>query len=223
MRTEFYLKIRRIIEIISTIIFLIIFLPLIIIIPLYIIIINNQNPLIVQNRRIAKNFKKISLIKFRTLNCKFSNSDPSDVNILYKSYLTNNVTKIGRLLRKTGLDEIPQLFQVLTGKVSLIGPRPLIEKDLTILKKFYPEYYKLRSTILDKPGVTGYWQVFGKREMGIKELVRCDLYYQKNKGFILDLKILLRTMLIVLFGIHSDSIVNNNRKIKFLFKSILEN
>ncbi len=223
MKIEFYLKIRRIIEIISTLIFLIILSPLIIIIPLYIIIINGQNPIIVQNRRITKNFKKIHIIKFRTLNCDFSDSDTTDINILYKSYLKNNVTKIGRFLRKTGLDEIPQLFQVLAGKISLIGPRPLIEEDLVALKKFYPEYYKLRSKIYDKPGITGYWQAFGKREFGIEELIKCDLYYQKNKGLILDSRIIFKTMLIVIFGIHSDSIINTNRKIKILFKGILEN
>lgn len=223
MKTEIYLKIRRLIEIISTLILMIIFFPLIIIIPLYIIIFSGQNPIIIQKRRITKNFKKISLVKFRTLNCEDSESVSSDVNILYKSYLRKNVTKIGKFLRKTGLDEIPQLFQVLTGKVSLIGPRPLIEVDLTSLKKFYPGYYKLRSKIFDKPGITGYWQAFGKRELGIEELVRCDLYYQKNKGVILDFKIIFKTILIVMFGIHSDSILNTNRKIKILFKSILEN
>ncbi len=88
-------------------------------------------------------------------------------SIFFKPELGKNVSKLGLFLRRTGLDEIPQLINVIKGDMSFIGPRPLSFDDLAVIKKNYPGLYKLRAQLNIKPGITGYWQVFGNRELGV--------------------------------------------------------
>jgi lipopolysaccharide/colanic/teichoic acid biosynthesis glycosyltransferase len=110
------------------------------------------------------------------------------------------ITRIGRLIRKYSLDELPQLFNVIKGDMSLVGPRPLSIADLSNIstKNKLDGYYKLRANA--KPGITGLWQISGRREISFKEMVLLDLYYIENQSLLFDLEILFATIPVVLFG-----------------------
>jgi len=86
------------------------------------------------------------------------------------------------------------------------GPRPLSMSDLEMLKNNYPQHYRVRNLISVKPGITGMWQVFGNRNEGIENLIDLDIYYNEQTSLLVDLRILLRTILLVFRGKHSDAI-----------------
>lgn len=110
------------------------------------------------------------------------------------------ITKVGKIIRRFSIDELPQLMNVIKGEMSLVGPRPL---SLLDLNNIAPEnklggFYKLRANA--KPGVTGLWQISGRRTVSFKEMVLLDLYYIENQSLALDLEILFETIPVVLFG-----------------------
>lgn len=122
--------------------------------------------------------------------------------ILYEKYLRNNyklepeedprITRIGKFLRKTSLDELPQFLNVLKGDMSLVGPRPVVKEELN-------EYKQKESIFLSvKPGLTGYWQVCGRSDVGYPERVDIELFYVYNQSIWLDIKILIKTVLLVM-------------------------
>jgi exopolysaccharide biosynthesis polyprenyl glycosylphosphotransferase len=98
------------------------------------------------------------------------------------------ITWIGKLIRKTSIDELPQLFNVLKGDMSLVGPRPPIPRE--VVK--YDAWHKLRLSV--KPGLTGLWQISGRNGIGFEDMVRLDLKYIRERGFWYDLKIIFRTI-----------------------------
>lgn len=103
------------------------------------------------------------------------------------------ITKIGKFIRKTSIDELPQLFNVLKGDMSLVGPRPPLPREV----EEYSDYDKQR--LLVTPGCTGLWQVSGRSNIGFKEMVDLDLMYIRKRSLLFDIKIILKTVL-VLFG-----------------------
>ena len=111
-----------------------------------------------------------------------------EVRPAYKIRDDRRVTRLGRILRKTSLDELPQLFNVLRGDMSVVGPRPPIPYEV--------ESYELwhRKRLDMKPGITGLWQVSGRNRLPFDEMVRMDLYYIENWSLLLDLKIILQTL-----------------------------
>jgi lipopolysaccharide/colanic/teichoic acid biosynthesis glycosyltransferase len=104
------------------------------------------------------------------------------------------VGRFGSFLRKTSLDELPQFFNVLRGDMSLVGPRPIIPAEL--------EHYGNRSAsfLALKPGITGLWQISGRNDISYEDRVKLDIYYVENWNLILDVKILVKTAWVVLFG-----------------------
>jgi lipopolysaccharide/colanic/teichoic acid biosynthesis glycosyltransferase len=104
------------------------------------------------------------------------------------------VTRIGRWLRKTSLDELPQLFNVLKGDMSLVGPRPCLPYEW----ESYEEWHKRR--LMVTPGCTGMWQVAGRSVVGFEDMVILDLYYIQNASVLLDFRLLLKTLPVMLFG-----------------------
>jgi len=110
------------------------------------------------------------------------------------------VTRVGRWIRKFSIDELPQLLNVLRGEMSLVGPRPLAWSDLLSIspENDYAGYYYLRDKTL--PGMTGLWQICGRREVPFREMVLLDLYYIENQSVMFDLEILFATIPVVLFG-----------------------
>jgi exopolysaccharide biosynthesis polyprenyl glycosylphosphotransferase len=108
--------------------------------------------------------------------------------------ITNDprVTKVGKILRKTSLDELPQLINILKGEMSLVGPRPCLPYEY----KIYKDWHKKRTTV--RPGITGLWQVVGRSEVSFEDMILLDLYYIYNRSFDLDLNILFETIFVVL-------------------------
>lgn len=111
---------------------------------------------------------------------------------MFKMHNDPRVTKIGKLLRRTSLDELPQLYNVLKGDISLVGPRPPLPDEV----KEYTEYDKQRLLVI--PGCTGLWQVSARKEVGFHEMVELDLQYIKKSGLFYDLAIILKTIKIMI-------------------------
>lgn len=98
--------------------------------------------------------------------------------------------------------------------MSLIGPRPLLEKDLLLMKKTEPEFYFRRTKLLSMPGLTGCWQIYGNRTKGSENLIELDEYYENQKSFLFDAKIFLNSIFIVMTASHSGSIIYNRKENK---------
>ena len=109
-----------------------------------------------------------------------------------RSHDDPRITRVGRWLRKTSLDELPQLWNVMRGDMSLVGPRP----EMPFVVESYEEWQKRRLSV--KPGITGLWQILGRKDLPLHDNLQYDFYYIHNRGLLLDLYILLRTVLVVL-------------------------
>ena len=174
---------------IISLVMMIILIPIFFIIGL-IIVIDDGFPIFFLQKRIGKNKKLFHIIKFRTMN----NNTKDIATHLVKNY-DNKILRSGNFLRKYSLDELPQIINVIFGDINFIGPRPALfnQQDLIELR----ERYNIHSI---KPGITGWAQVNGRDSLSIKEKVRYDDYYVKNKSFILDIKILYKTIFKVFFA-----------------------
>ncbi|HIP49165.1 MAG TPA: sugar transferase [Lutibacter sp.] len=166
--------------------------PLLVLATLFLAIANQGKPFFIQTRP-GKNEKLFNIIKFKTMN------DKKDKNgkLLGDS---ERLTTIGRIVRKTSIDELPQLINVLKGDMSLIGPRPLLPQYLSL----YNEEQKKRHTV--KPGITGWAQVNGRNALSWQDKFKHDVWYVKNLSFSLDIKIVFLTIKKVLIseGILAD-------------------
>ena len=166
--------------------------PIFILVAIFLTVVTNGNPFFIQSRP-GKNEKPFNIIKFKTMN------DRKDVkgNLLSDE---ERLTNIGKFIRKTSLDEIPQLINVLKGDMSLIGPRPLLLEYLPL----YNEFQKQRHNV--KPGITGWAQVNGRNAISWEDKFKLDVYYVINCSFALDLKIIFKTIKKVLVseGISAD-------------------
>ena len=189
----------------------IIILPFLLLIGLVVFLSTKGFPLFAQKRAITLEGRVFYIYKFRTMK-KHTKQYPSG-SIFYKPELEREVTRFGLFLRKTGLDEILQLINIVKGDMSFIGPRPLSVEDLEIMKKDFPEIYSSRARINLKPGITGYWQILGDRKSGMEDLLLNDLYYFKNRSLKLNLKILALTIKTIVTRTHSDSIISTQDKI----------
>lgn len=159
---------------------LIIMSPIIIIMTVCLLIVNKGNPLFFQNR-VGKNCKVFKIIKFKTMN----NEKDKQGNLLPDEI---RLTRIGSFIRKTSMDEVPQLFNVLVGDMSLIGPRPLLPEYLP----FYTETQIKRHEV--KPGITGLAQVNGRNSIPWDEKFELDVKYVNTLSFVSDIKIVIKTI-----------------------------
>jgi len=195
-------RIKRVIDYALTIPALMAALPLIGLLAAWVKL-DSPGPVFFKHRRITKNGRQINIYKFRTmddgaqevLNELLQSSPKLKEEWAKFGKLENDprITRTGKWLRKYSLDELPQLFNVLQGKLTLVGPRPLVEKELEI----YGEAADLFDRVL--PGLTGLWQVSGRNELTYTERARLDLYYVNNWSVWLDLYILAKTVYAVLF------------------------
>ncbi len=199
---------------ITAFIAIVVLFPLMFIIGLIVFIETKSFPIYKQKRGLSLTRYTFTIYKFKTIINSGAIKDSGN-NIFFKEALIEYVTHFGKILRKTGLDELPQLINVLKGEMNFIGPRPLSFFDLEILLNYNPNTYLIRHNINIKPGITGHWQVFGNRREGLTNLLAHELYYKNNKSFRLNLKIVLSTFRIVLLGSHSDAIVT--KEIKSLY------
>lgn len=193
-----YRFIKRAIDILAGLVGVILLIPLMIVVEIIRIAKKeNQGPLFYEQLRIGKNGKQFRMYKFRSM-CM--NADDT-----LKEYLKNNeearkefkkykklkkdprITKVGKVLRETSLDEFPQLINVLLGNMSLVGPRPYLPRE----KEDMGEYYS--SIIKVKPGITGYWQIRGRSKTSFNDRLKMDLQYVNNCSLKNDIKILFKT------------------------------
>ena len=142
------------------------------------------------HERVGKNGKRFKLYKFRSMS---RGSDPYAVTP--RQQTDPRITKIGRFIRRTSIDEIPQIINILLGDMSMVGPRP----EMPFIVEGYDELQKLRLSV--KPGLTGVWQISADRANPIHENIDYDLYYLENQSFWLDLAILLKTLSSVVKGV----------------------
>ncbi len=177
-----YLK--RVSDIMMATCLLLVLFPLFLIISLILVFVNHGSPFFLQNRP-GKHGKPFRIIKFKTMN---DNRD-KEGNLLPD---IERFTKIGLFLRKTSLDEIPQLLNILKGDLSMVGPRPLLMQYLP----HYSEEQSQRHNV--KPGITGWAQVNGRQSITYTQRFELDVWYVKNISFKLDVIILVKTFLNVL-------------------------
>lgn len=201
---------KRTIDFFLSIALLIISLPVLLIACVVSFLETGASPIYTQMRGLSLTGKSFRIYKIRTL--RSVQASDADGELLSKPSLVAKVTKSGAWMRRTGIDELPQLVNVLFGDMSLVGPRPLSIEDLEMIKTQRPDLHTRRSSLTVKPGLTGYWQIFGERHKGIENLVELDFYYEDNKSFSFDAFLIAITVPVALFARHSDAILGDNKR-----------
>ena len=197
-----YIISKRFIDFTFSIILIILLFPLFLIIGL-LIKLNSKGSVIYIQRRIGRNNTPFSCYKFRTMKTqskyilkKILIQNPDFKNEFEKTRKLINdprITDVGKFLRLTSLDELPQIFNVFKGDMSFIGPRPIVKSEI---KKYGNDFKKVFSI---KPGISGLWQVSGRNKLPYNKRVELDIFYSENISFRLDIKIFIKTILVILF------------------------
>lgn len=185
-----YSKIKRFLDIGISLVMLPILLILIIIVGI-LIKLDDHGSIFYKSKRIGKNFKIFDMYKFRSMKEGAPNILNEDGST-YNSKDDERVTKVGKFLRETSLDEVPQLLNVLKGDMSLIGPRP---GDVESIDTYKPDE---KDKMLVCPGITGYTQAYYRNNLSVREKRLKDAWYAKNLSFALDIKIFFKTIKTVL-------------------------
>ncbi|WP_294406913.1 sugar transferase [uncultured Clostridium sp.] len=196
----FYLFVKRATDILGALIGLILLSPIFLIVAIAIKL-DSKGPIIFGHTRKGLGGKDIKVYKFRTMyeNSKeiFDNFTEEQKHEFYKNFKLDNdprITKIGNFLRRSSIDELPQLINILNGSMSIVGPRPIVEKEIALYGEYAP---KLFSVV---PGLTGYWQANGRSDTTYQERIKMDMYYIDNRSLGLDLKIIFKTFSSVIKG-----------------------
>ena len=189
---------KRFFDIVISTIGLIVLSPVFLILAI-IVKVDSKGPIFFAHTRIGKNGKKFKMYKFRTMyeNAQDMIKDftPEQMKEYKENFKLENdprITKIGKILRKTSLDELPQIINILKGELSIIGPRPIIEPELEKYEENKEKFLSLT------PGLTGYWQANGRSNTTYEERMQMELYYVDNMSFKLDIKIFFKTILSVI-------------------------
>ena len=191
---------KRVFDILFSIFCLIVFAPVFFI--LYLLVTRDGGSAFYGHQRIGRDGKKFKCLKFRSMTInsqellkKLLDEDP-DIRLEWETTfkLKNDprVTKIGNFLRKTSLDELPQLINILKGEMSTVGPRPVTADELPMYDQFLSYY------LASRPGLTGLWQVSGRNDVDYDTRVQMDTAYVKNWSFFQDIIIILKTIIVVL-------------------------
>ncbi|MES5941431.1 MULTISPECIES: exopolysaccharide biosynthesis polyprenyl glycosylphosphotransferase [unclassified Bacillus cereus group] len=194
-----YIFMKRLIDIVGSFCGIILLLPVFIIVAICIKLEDPKGPVFFKQMRVGKDEKGFGMYKFRSMvtDAEEKLQDLLQHNevsgAMFKMKDDPRVTKIGKFIRKTSIDELPQLINVLKGEMSLVGPRPPLLREV----KTYTAYDKQRLKVI--PGCTGLWQVSGRSNIGFREMVELDLYYIQYRSILFDFKIILKTVF-VLFG-----------------------
>ncbi len=202
-----YKKIKRILDVILSLILLIILSPLFLLVAFLIWITDGNEIFVKEPLRLGIRGKEFKMYKFRSMIPNAHKIIHED--ILYEKWKKNEgklkldedtrITRIGKFLRRTDVDELPQLFNVIRGNMSLVGPRPMYQEEANRYLGKYPEGKKYIKRILKvKPGITGIWQVSGRNSIKFKDRMIIEAKYASHINFVDDLKIFLKTPLVVL-------------------------
>ena len=204
IRTLGYLFTKRVFDIVWGLIGVICMIPLMFIVKLITVCSGDFHSIFYFQKRIGKDGKEFRLYKFRSM-------VPNADEILFKTlemdkiaaeeYKKNKkfkndprITKVGKIIRKLSIDELPQLINVLKGDMSIIGNRPYLPREKDDMEEFYNDIIKT------KPGITGYWQVNGRSKTTFRERLELEQHYSKNYSLILDIQIFFKTFKVVLFS-----------------------
>ena len=194
-----YLYLKRAMDIVGSLCGVILLSPIFLIVAIAIKIEDPKGPVFFKQTRVGKNEKTFKMYKFRSM---VVDAEEQLGDLLHKNEVSGamfkmkndpRVTKIGKFIRKTSIDELPQLINVLKGEMSLVGPRPPLVNEV----KVYTNYQKQR--LLVTPGCTGLWQATVRNSVGFEEMVELDVEYIKNRSLYYDIKIIFMTVR-VLFG-----------------------
>ena len=197
----FYLFIKRLMDIVFSIIGIILLIPIALFVKIFYMLTGDFHPIIYTHNRVGKNGKVFKMYKFRSM---VYNADEELKKVLkIKKYrdewnefqkITDDprITKIGKLLRKTSLDETPQFINILLGDLSLIGPRPLVPGELSKHRGNHKLYESIR------PGITGWWAVNGRSATSYRKRLELEYYYIQNMGFKLDILCIIKTIKVII-------------------------
>jgi len=193
-----YFYVKRIFDFLVSLFALIVLSPIFLIFAI-IIKIDSKGSVFFKHKRIGKNGKYIYIYKFRTmvenaeeLIQKFSKKQKEEFEKNFKLDNDPRITKVGKFLRKTSLDELPQLINILKGEMSLVGPRPVVDGEID-------KYgFKKNKFLSVTPGLTGYWACNGRSDIDYDERIKMELYYVDHCSLILDIKIILKTVVAVI-------------------------
>lgn len=206
-----YEFLKRCIDIFGSLVGLVIFSPVIVFSALLIKVTSEGSFFVEHSDRVGQDERVFRMLKFRTMvknSHKLLRTDPKYKKLLeqYKQNsfkLVNDprVTPLGKFLRRTSIDELPQFFNVLTGQMSLVGPRAYYPDELVEQKKKFPNCKDfIKEALAVKPGMTGLWQVSGRSEVGFEKRIEMDSSYAQRKSLLLDLLILCKTPMAVVRG-----------------------
>ena len=193
-----YFILKRCIDILGALIGIIILSP-IMLITIIAIRLNSKGAVIFAQERVGLNEKMFKMYKFRSM---VNNAEELKEDLMTDNEMTGpmfkikedpRVTSVGRFIRKTSIDELPQLFNILKGDMSLVGPRPNLPREVKIFSLYH------RQKLLAKPGLTCYWQVMGRSTIGFEEWMELDIKYIRERNTWIDIKLILKTFF-VLFG-----------------------
>ena len=199
-----YLGRKRIVDVLFT---------LLILIPLYLVIaivaicicLDSKGPVFFRQRRVGQNGKEFTMLKFRSM---YVDNDDSIHHEAVKRYMNgesingedyklkddSRITRVGRFIRKTSIDELPQFFNVLRGEMTLVGPRPPLSYEVVSYSS--RDWVRLSG----RPGLTGSWQVYGRSRVQFQEMVAMDIIYLQQQSTMLDLKLIFLTPIVMLSG-----------------------
>ena len=198
MEFSFYEVIKRLIDIVCSFLGVLVLSPLFIIIAI-IIKMTSKGPVFFSQKRVGKNGKEFDMYKFRSM---VVNAEELKEKLAAKNEMSGpmfkmkddpRVTKVGKFIRKTSIDELPQLWNVLKGDMSLVGPRPSLPKEVA---QFDEWMYKRLEV---KPGLTCYWQVSGRNNIDFEDWMKLDVKYVEERSLWIDIKLIFKTVF-VLFG-----------------------
>lgn len=194
---------KRLLDIVVALILMVIFLPFWIVIPI-LVYFDSGMPIIFRHKRLGKDGKPFGLLKFRSMVPDADKILHEKSPELLEKFKQGDwkieakddprITRLGRILRSLTIDEFPQLFNVLKGEMSMVGPRAYLKKELEEQMKKYPSTKKYKTAILSvKPGITGVWQTSGRNVIPFSKRAKIDSEYAKQKSILFDIKILLHT------------------------------
>ena len=198
-RKPVYEFIKRLLDILCSLLALIVLSP-VFLISMIAIYIDDPGPVIFKQIRIGRNGRKFVLYKFRSMCVNAEElkaqlmSQNIDQGANFKVENDPRITRVGRILRKTSIDELPQLINILKGDMAIIGPRPFIESE----EKLLPS-----DRLLVKPGLSCYWQIGGKNSLSIQEQIELDRKYIRERSLIVDLKIILLTLKFIVHNLNA--------------------
>ena len=199
-----YLFLKRTVDILGSGIGLIVLSPVFLIVALAIKIEDSKGSVLFSQKRVGQHGKEFNMYKFRSM---VSNAEELKEKLLKQNEMSGpmfkmkndpRITKVGKFIRKTSIDELPQLLNVLKGEMSLVGPRPSLPKEVIKFEPWMLERLEV------KPGLTCYWQVMGRNDIDFEDWMKLDIKYVHDRNFWLDIKLIFKTFF-VLFGDESAS------------------